>query len=208
MTSIFHRMLKPKKDEGNYARLGDRFFAAAIDMGVLYFAIIPLSILIFPIFYEDAELFARTAYKLIAENPELQNNYEALIITMFQTRPDVMAQLLKEFVGKIFIQVIMIGFYVIPMIKIKGYTVGKYVLGMKVTDSITGKNLSWAQSVIRYICYIPSVLPLFVGIFFAAFNKKKRCWHDFLSDTVVIYAEDRWYKKVFAWIRGEDLWKK
>jgi uncharacterized RDD family membrane protein YckC len=65
-------------------------------------------------------------------------------------------------------------------------TPGKLVLSAQVVDAETGENLSLRQSVIRYLGYFVSMLPLCLGFIWVAFDKKKQGWHDKMAGTVVI----------------------
>ncbi len=68
----------------------------------------------------------------------------------------------------------------------KGATPGKMVTKVKIVDANTGGELSVGQSVIRYIGYIIGTIPLLLGFFWIAFDKKKQGWHDKMAGTVVI----------------------
>jgi len=65
-------------------------------------------------------------------------------------------------------------------------TPGKLFLKLAVVDAVTGKNLTGSQSLIRYLAYIVSALPLFLGYVWVAWDEKKQAWHDKLARSVVI----------------------
>lgn len=65
-------------------------------------------------------------------------------------------------------------------------TPGKMVLSLRVVDAATGNPPSAAQCVGRYLAYYPAMIPLFAGIIWVAFDKKKQGWHDKLAGTVVV----------------------
>jgi uncharacterized RDD family membrane protein YckC len=50
--------------------------------------------------------------------------------------------------------------------------------------------------------YIPSVGVFALGIIWANFNKRKRAWHDYMADSVVIIDENRWYKRIWNKLLG------
>jgi uncharacterized RDD family membrane protein YckC len=85
----------------------------------------------------------------------------------------------------VFSLVFPIPFYVLFWMK-KGATPGKLVLKQKVVDAKTGELPSMKQSIIRYFGYTISLMPLFLGFIWIAFDKKKQGWHDKLAGTVVI----------------------
>ena len=82
--------------------------------------------------------------------------------------------------------------YVLPAIAVivfwiyKSATPGKMAISAKIVDAETGGNPSTAQCIGRYFAYFVSALPLCLGIFWVAFDKKKQGWHDKLAGTVVV----------------------
>jgi len=65
-------------------------------------------------------------------------------------------------------------------------TPGKMATKLKIVDAKTGNKLSLGQAIGRYFAYIPSPLPLGLGIIWVGIDKKKQGWHDKLAGTVVI----------------------
>ena len=68
----------------------------------------------------------------------------------------------------------------------KGATPGKMAVSAKIVDAQTGEQPSPAQFLGRYLAYFVSALPLGLGIFWVAFDKRKQGWHDKLAGTVVV----------------------
>jgi len=68
----------------------------------------------------------------------------------------------------------------------KQATPGKMAISATIVDATTGEPASTAQLMGRYCAYFVSILPLFLGIFWVAFDKRKQGWHDKLAGTVVI----------------------
>lgn len=75
-------------------------------------------------------------------------------------------------------------------------TPGKAMLSLRVVDAESGKTLSIGQSVVRYLCYIISALPLCLGFIWVAFDRRKQGWHDKIAQTVVVRAKDRGPERV------------
>jgi len=81
--------------------------------------------------------------------------------------------------------------YVFPTIAVillwKYYqaTPGKMIFKATIVDAKTGGKPSLRQLIIRYLGYIISTIPLCLGIFWVAFDKKKQGFHDKLANTVV-----------------------
>jgi uncharacterized RDD family membrane protein YckC len=75
---------------------------------------------------------------------------------------------------------------VIMFWSLKQATPGKMAISAKIVDADTGKPASTPQLIGRYFAYILSTLPLCLGFFWVAFDKRKQGWHDKLAGTVVI----------------------
>jgi uncharacterized RDD family membrane protein YckC len=68
----------------------------------------------------------------------------------------------------------------------KSATPEKLITKTKIIDQKSGGKLSIVQSLVRYFSYYISILPLFLGIIWVAFDKKKQGWHDKIAGTVVV----------------------
>lgn len=69
-----------------------------------------------------------------------------------------------------------------------GSTRGQRFFRLAVVDAETGHPIGFGRAAIRYLGYILSVLPCYVGLIWAAFDPKKQGWHDKLANSVVIQA--------------------
>ena len=65
-------------------------------------------------------------------------------------------------------------------------TPGKMIIGAKIVDAKTGGPPSTGQLIGRYLGYYLSMIPLFLGMIWVAFDARKQGWHDKLAGTVVI----------------------
>jgi len=65
-------------------------------------------------------------------------------------------------------------------------TPGKMLIGAKIVDAVTGEKPIPGQLVLRYLGYYVAMLPLFIGIIWVAFDRRKQGWHDKIGRTVVI----------------------
>ena len=68
----------------------------------------------------------------------------------------------------------------------KSATPGKMAVSAKIVDADSGEQPSFWQFVGRYLAYFISLLPLFLGFIWVAFDARKQGWHDKLAGTVVI----------------------
>jgi uncharacterized RDD family membrane protein YckC len=71
---------------------------------------------------------------------------------------------------------------------LKGQTLGQMALGLKVVRASDGGPIGGAGAVIRYIGLIISMIVLFIGVIWVAFEPRKRGWHDMIAGTVVIHV--------------------
>jgi len=65
-------------------------------------------------------------------------------------------------------------------------TPGKQLMDCEVVDATTFGNLRVGQSILRYLGYFISMLPLGLGFLWIIWDEKKRGFHDLIAHTVVI----------------------
>ncbi|XQW86729.1 RDD family protein [Thalassotalea piscium] len=70
----------------------------------------------------------------------------------------------------------------------KSATPGKMALNIKIVDAQTGEKPSIGQSLLRYLGYYVSLIPLGLGFLWIAWDDKKQGWHDVMAGTLVIYS--------------------
>jgi uncharacterized RDD family membrane protein YckC len=66
-------------------------------------------------------------------------------------------------------------------------TPGKLLMGCQVVDADSARPVSLAQAMLRYLGYYISALPLGLGFFWIAWDKRKQGFHDKIANTVVLY---------------------
>lgn len=82
--------------------------------------------------------------------------------------------------------------YVIPLVVVMIFwiklsaTPGKILLGIKIVDAETHERVSGSRLLVRYFAYFVSMIPLFLGLFWVAWDKKKQGFHDKIAKTVLI----------------------
>ncbi len=82
--------------------------------------------------------------------------------------------------------------WVFPLIAIvvfwtyKQATPGKMAISARIVDAKTGEKPTLQQYIVRYLGYFVATIPLGLGIFWVAWDKRKQGWHDKLANTVVI----------------------
>lgn len=195
----FLRRKKPEaatdEKQVRYGDMNTRLFASTMDLAIIYIVVDFLTRLIYSYVYPDGSAFNILSAQVLAEYPQLANQSDKVFMVIVSKYPDGAVRILNQMMFVGLLQFFLVGLYIIPMTKYFGGTVAKRFMGLRVIDSITGKNIGLAQSFIRYIAYLPSVLILGLGIITGMINKRKRCWHDMLADTLVVYSGERWYTK-------------
>ena len=82
--------------------------------------------------------------------------------------------------------------YLVPALVIivfwvyRSATPGKMLFRLEIVDARTGAQPSTAQFIGRYLGYYVSIIPLLLGIFWVAIDRRKQGFHDKLAGTVVI----------------------
>jgi uncharacterized RDD family membrane protein YckC len=69
-------------------------------------------------------------------------------------------------------------------------TPGKMAIRARIVDAETGGKPTTGQLVLRYFGYYVSMFPLFLGILWVAFDRRKQGWHDKIARTVVVRPRD------------------
>jgi len=64
-------------------------------------------------------------------------------------------------------------------------TIGKKILGMKVTDT-EGQRINFIKASVRYVAKILSSFILMIGFIMVAFTAKKKGLHDYIAGTTVV----------------------
>ena len=71
-----------------------------------------------------------------------------------------------------------------------GATPGKIALGVRIVDARTGGAPGILQLIVRFLAYLLSALPLYLGFLWVALDRRKQGWHDKIARTIVINSED------------------
>jgi len=96
----------------------------------------------------------------------------------------------KTFWADILFQVVLPAVAAILFWRYRGATPGKMLISARIVDARTFGPPSTGKLVGRYFAYLASIIPLFLGFLWIAFDKRKQGWHDKLAGTVVINVED------------------
>jgi len=67
----------------------------------------------------------------------------------------------------------------------KGTTIGGIVFGMKIFRR-DGRQLDFAVALVRSLASFFSALVMFLGFFWAGWNRERLSWHDMIAGTIVV----------------------
>jgi uncharacterized RDD family membrane protein YckC len=81
--------------------------------------------------------------------------------------------------------VVVVGFW-----RYCGATPGKIALGVRIVDARTGAAPRLWQLIVRFLAYLLSAFPLYLGFLWAAVDRRKQGWHDKIARTIVINSEE------------------
>ena len=71
-----------------------------------------------------------------------------------------------------------------------GATPGKIAFSAKIVDARSGGRPSLGRLAVRYLAYLASALPFFLGFAWIAVDRRKQAWHDKIAGTRVVYQDD------------------
>jgi uncharacterized RDD family membrane protein YckC len=67
-----------------------------------------------------------------------------------------------------------------------GQTIGMMLFGLRIVRNSDGGKLTWGNVILRMIGWFVAGFVLLLGFIWAAFDARKRGWHDMIGGTVVI----------------------
>jgi len=95
----------------------------------------------------------------------------------------------KTLWADILFQVVLPAIAAILFWRFRGATPGKMLLSAKIVDADTLGPPSTGKLIGRYFAYLVSIVPIFLGFLWIAFDRRKQGWHDKLAGTVVVRDE-------------------
>jgi uncharacterized RDD family membrane protein YckC len=92
------------------------------------------------------------------------------------------------------LQLIVAAFYIIPMIKLRGATLGKMATGIRVRPMNTEGLPTWGQSVLRFVGFqvfasVPQIGSFYalLDVLWCLWDPRRQCLHDKIASTAVVY---------------------
>ena len=79
-----------------------------------------------------------------------------------------------------------LGVYWVLTWSLMGASLGQKALGLRVVNALNGERIDIGKSLIRYVGFVVSVIPIFLGLIWAGFDPRKQGWHDKIAGTYVV----------------------
>ncbi len=187
MLFLFRR--KKSLENKLYPSFNTRLFASLVDIAIAAILLVPISNILLSFFYDDI-LYSKQQLSKIVENSSkgvtsfkvlLQNMANNLQFQQFLAEKRYILLFLEQGTQFALLSVIIIIFWIK-----RQSTPGKMLTSLKIVDAKTLGKPTTLQLIIRLLSYVFSIVPLGLGILYIVLNKKRRAWHDLISDTVVI----------------------
>jgi uncharacterized RDD family membrane protein YckC len=148
-----------------YGSLANRFVAFLVDTTIL-------------VFWYSILLYST------ADNPLQFNTWNEITYSGGIGMPEIQA-ILKVFFFTLYFPVLHWLYYTLLESSPKQATIGKFTLGLKVTD-LRGKKITFLQANVRYFSKLLSALPLFTGFLVLLSTRRKQTLHDYIARTIVV----------------------
>jgi len=172
---------------GHYAGFTSRLIAYAIDLVI---AIVGISVI----------------WWLINATIDLLKVREVLGVLGWFDKYAALLDPNEELVLRGLVFILGVGFYHVFFLTLANRTIGKSIMGLQVVP-LKGGRIGLLRAVLRYIGYVVSTIPLFLGFFWILFSRQRQGWHDKIAATCVVYTWEARPDEVFLH-RGLIMLKK
>jgi uncharacterized RDD family membrane protein YckC len=79
-----------------------------------------------------------------------------------------------------------VAYFVIGEGSMLGATPGKWLVGLRVADSETGRPIGFRRALIRTLFRVVSAVPLYAGFIVAVSDHRHQTWHDRAARSIVV----------------------
>jgi uncharacterized RDD family membrane protein YckC len=163
--------------EPKYVGFWKRFLAFLIDSLVVSLILSPVMLALYGGGYFDRLSAELAALRVSSGDP----NADAARMLEILTRPDSAVTALGDIRVQIGIIVATILFW-----RFRGATPGKMLVKAKIVRASDLGSPSTGRLIGRFFAYFISIIPVFLGFLWIAFDKRKQGWHDKIAGTVVV----------------------
>lgn len=191
--TLSHKIIRQQfSGDNKYPGFQARMMATLIDLTLVALLFTPIFMLVGNILFGDnspAEMISQASNEIVEIYEDKGTKIDFL--TYVKQNPKYYNYFYKEYgFMKMVIYQFLQFFTFITLILVfwfkKQTTPGKMCLSMKIVDATSMQKPTHKQLIIRLLSYAISAIPLFLGVIWMIFNKKKQTWHDKISNTLVI----------------------
>lgn len=162
---------------GQYAGFASRLIAYAIDTVI---AIIGISVI----------------WWLISITVELLKVRQVISILGWTDHFSFLFTDTGDFFLRGFVFIFGVGLYQIFFLTLANRTIGKGLMGLQVVP-LKGGRIGVLRATLRYLGYIISIIPLFLGFIWILISRRRQGWHDKIAGTCVVYTWEARPDEVF-----------
>jgi len=164
-----------------YGTFYNRMVATMIDLAVLFMIALPVVEYLMGHIFPPLNISRAVA---ILNAPPVAHNPPKLIAAFMQLARE--QQAIQRVLVENLLEILCIALYTLPFWFRFSATPGKMLFRLEIRDATTGARMTRRQSVIRFLGYIVSTLPMSLGFIWVGINKKRRGFHDLIAGTVVV----------------------
>lgn len=165
---------------GRYATFNQRMWASTIDSLLAFFILNPPMDYLLQRYYPAKEIDWSAASRLVPPNATPAEGNMAIV------RYLVDAGHVSHWANILAMQFWTLALVIAVCWHFWAATPGKMLLRMKILDAKTEKPISDIQIILRLFGYILAAIPCGLGYFWIGISKRKRGWHDYFAETVVV----------------------
>lgn len=169
--------------EIKYATFNVRMFASVIDIFLVMFIALPVSAKVTSMLYPPLDMGPVSSF--VAVPHARDEALHGLVQMMLEQH------VVARFLVTNIIQIVLIALYILPQWFKYRNTLGKIIMGIEIRDADSYAPITNKQAIIRFLGYILSGIPLTLGFLWTLFNRRRRCWHDFMANTIVVFKEKK-----------------
>ena len=81
---------------------------------------------------------------------------------------------------------LVLGTYWVLTWSLLGASLGQKALGLRVVNSANGQRIDIGKALLRYVGVVISIIPIALGLIWAAFDPRKQGWHDKIAASYVV----------------------
>lgn len=169
-----------KSPVDHYASFSQRMWAATVDSFLLLLLVLPVAEMAFLYLYPIPDMYTPEFQQDLSRQT---SNLGAFLVFLDHAER---AGVVTRWAVDTLLQTAIIFAFSAFFWKCWSATPGKKLFRMKIVDATTEQPITNRQILLRLFGYVIASVPLFAGVFWIAFDRRRQGWHDKIAHTVVI----------------------